>query len=127
MVPVDRVVPEDGVVPDGRVVAGADWLACGVVEVDPSSDVVVGGTAVDDVAVGPVVLVVDVELVDDDATGAVGLSPGFCHTDLVVASPVAGKSDSWSASAEPAEARATTARMTVPAVRRSVRGSRGAA
>ena len=82
---MDRVVPEDGVgAVDGRVVTGADWLACGVVEAGPSSDVVVGGTVVDDVAVGPVVLVVDVELVDDDATGGVGLSPGFCHTDLVV-------------------------------------------
>lgn len=97
-----------------------------MVEVDPPADVV-AGSIVDVVDVGPVVLVVDVELVGESATGAVGLSPGFCHTDLVVESPTAGKSASWSASAEPAEARATTARMIVPAVRRSACESRGAA
>ncbi|MFK7919721.1 MAG: hypothetical protein AB8G14_16720 [Ilumatobacter sp.] len=130
MVPEDRVVPEDGVVADGRVVTGIDWPACGDVELGPSSNVVIGGPVVDVVDVvdvGSVVLVGGVELVGDSATGAVGLSPGFCHTDLVVASPVSGKSASWSATAEPAEARATTARMPVPAVRRSACESRGAA
>lgn len=127
MVSEDGVVPEDRVVPVGRVVAGVGWLAGGVVEVDISSEVVGGDSVVGGVVVGPVVLLVDVELVGGGATNEDGLSPGFCHTDLVVASPVAGKSTSRSASAEPAEARATTAKMTVPAARRSACENRGAA
>lgn len=64
MVPVDGVVPDDGVVLAGRVVAGVDWPADGVVDSDPPSAVVVAGPVVEVVGVvdvGPVVLVVDVE------------------------------------------------------------------
>lgn len=125
-------MPADGVVLPGRVETGPGEVPVeGVVEgvVDEVSEPAgISTTAL----VTTVVVVVDGDVLGGDVEVVDGVSscsgcPGFCQTDLVVASPIAGKSASRSASAEPAEPSATTARTTVPAVRRSCLENRGAA
>jgi hypothetical protein len=120
-------VPVEGVVLRGRAVAGSGALSFGGVVDRGSDSAMVSSVERVVFTVATVVeVVVVVEVVLADWVLATTGSPGFCHTDRVVA-PTVGNSASLSASAEPAEPSATTANKSVPVARRSFRENSGTA